>query len=244
MEYKVIKVNYDTKITEDMIGESPVEFKFIGGKGDQVKDILDLELKLHQNNELYDAQHKLIDAGEKVDGPLVEAKKNFTIRLNLKELSFDARLEIIRSAIKNLDLIDSTLILNIFNLIKGFNTVDPSFFASPDIVVNSMLEFVDMKVKLKAELTELSKEITRYFYSILRTVGLTDFPANNLPEVIPFIYQRIFLVSDFISLSNIIRKFESIDNLVYVENAEYFLQSLSTRYMFATMLIQNAGLAK
>jgi hypothetical protein len=107
-----------------------------------------------------------------------------------------------------------------------------------------MLEFVDMKVKLKAELTELSKEITRYFYSILRTVGLTDFPANNLPEVIPFIYQRIFLVSDFISLSNIIRKFESIDNLVYVENAEYFLQSLSTRYMFATMLIQNAGLAK
>lgn len=174
---------------------------------------------------------------------LHNSKTNFELSINFKALDFKTRLEILKYAITNLDLIDSSLILNIFNLVKGYNTFDDSFFESEEIMINNLEEFLDIKSGLKTELDELTKEIARYYISILKTAGVTDFPANNLPKVMPFLYQRIFYISDFISLSNIIRKFTEVTDLIYVENAESYLNALANRYVFANILMQDLGLA-
>lgn len=171
----------------------------------------------------------------------IESKENCDVSLNFKELSFDTRVVILKWALTHFDLVDSTLVLNIFNLIKGFNNCDSSFFDAQEVMFNSFEEFIDIKTLLKEDLIIFRKELAKYYYSIIRTVGATVFPDNALPVIIPLVYQRIFLISDFISLSNMVRNFKSIDELVFVENAEMFLQSLATRYVFAGILMKKAG---
>lgn len=168
-------------------------------------------------------------------------KINCDVSLNFKNTKLSTRVEIIKWALGYKDLVDATLILNIFNLIKGFNNCDQSFFEVSEVMFNSFEEFIDVKTSLKDDLLLFRKELAKYFYSLFRTVGATVFPDNVRPEILPLIYQRIFLIADFISISNMIRNFKTVEDLVFVENAEMFLQSLSTRYVFAGALMRNAG---
>lgn len=193
-------------------------------KTDDIEVITDCIIKLNDHE---------LSCGEK--------KVPCDVSLNFKNTKLNTRLNIIKWALGYKDLVDSTLILNIFNLIKGFNNCDQSFFEVNEVMFNSFEEFIDIKTSLKDELLGFRKELAKYFYSLFRTVGATVFPDNVRPEILPLIYQRIFLIADFISISNMIRNFKSIEDLVFVENAEMFLQSLSTRYVFAGALMRQAG---
>lgn len=172
----------------------------------------------------------------------IESNKKFDIHLNFKSIGFSDRISIMKWALQNNDLVDSSLILNIFNFIKGYNTFDDTFFDSKEVIVNDLEEFLDMKTALSTEISYFVKNLAKYYFSIIKTVGVTDFPSNNLPETIPFIYQRVLLISDFISLSNIVKGIKSIDELIYVENAEMFLQSLSNKYLFSQILMNKTGM--
>jgi hypothetical protein len=245
MEYKIIEVKENTKLTGNEIGTEPVEFKFISGHGEQVKDILDQELAIQKKNELFDRQQLEIKEGTEIpENELVKNRVLPQVKLNLKALSFEDRLEILRSALNNQDLLDSTLVLNIFNLINSYKELNKDYYSSEEVMVNSTIEFIDMKNKLKEELTKFSNELARYYISIIKTVGVTDFPANNLPQPIPYVYQRILLISDFISMSNIIKSIQEVNGLIYVENAELFLSALANRYVFANAMIKDLELLK
>lgn len=171
----------------------------------------------------------------------IEKQTPLEVSLNFKALDLPSRECILQWALTYKDLVDSTLILNIFNLIKGFNNCDKSFFDVKEVMFNTFEEFIDVKTALKDDLLAFRKELAKYFYSLFRTVGATIFPDNVRPEIMPLIYQRIFLIADFISISNMIRNFKSVDGLVFVENAELFLQALATRYVFAGALMKQAG---
>lgn len=203
-------------------------------KFDSLTNLEDMKICLQT---IFDAEKELHDAKEN--------KKEYEINLEgIKNLSLDNRVELLKMALKNEDLLDSTFLLNIFNFLKTFNNFDDSFFQSSAVFVNDFDEFCDLKDGVMEELEVVNKNIARYYISIIKTLGVTDFPANNLPQIMPYIYQRIFLISDCISLSNMIKKYKSVDNLIYVENAEYFFSNLANRYVFANFLIKNAGLAK
>ena len=185
-----------------------------------------------------------LDALNTFEKSAQEKKEHFEISLDFKKLPMSLRVAAMKWALTNEELIDSTLVLNILNLIKGYNTFDESFFQSPVVIVNNLEEFLDLKQALTSELKTFTTALAKYYFSIFKSAGITDFPANNRPVIIPTVYQRVLLVSDFISLSNIIRKFTEVKDLVYVENAEMFLNTLATRYVFANTLMEQAGLLK
>lgn len=170
-----------------------------------------------------------------------EEKKPVEIHLNFKALSFDTRLEILRWALTKEDLIDSSLILNIFNLIKGYSTFDKTFFESEEVMFNKATEFLDFKRKLVTERTKFLRELARYYFSVIKSCGIVEYSTENPPVIIPFVYQRILLITDFITMSNMFYDIVEVNDLVNVANARYFIDSLSTKNSIANIFIKSLG---
>lgn len=170
-----------------------------------------------------------------------EEKKPIEIYLNFKALSFDTRLEILRWALTKEDLIDSSLILNIFNLIKGYSTFDKTFFESEEVMFNKATEFLDFKRKLVVERTKFLRELARYYFSAIKSCGIVEYSTDNPPVIIPFVYQRVLLISDFITMSNMLYDIVEVNDLVNVANARYFIDSLSTKNSIANIFIKSLG---
>lgn len=170
-----------------------------------------------------------------------EEKKSVEIHLNFKALSFDTRLEILRWALTTEDLIDSSLVLNVFNLIKGYSTFDKTFFESEEVMFNKATEFLDFKRKLSAERSHFLRELARYYFSAIKSCGIVEYATDNPPVIIPFVYQRILLISDFITMSNMLCDIVEVNDLVNVANARFFIDSLSTKNSIANIFIKSLG---
>ena len=170
-----------------------------------------------------------------------EEKKPIEVHLNFKYLSFDTRLEILRWALTKEDLIDSSLVLNIFNLIKGYSTFDKTFFDSEEVMFNKATEFLDFKRKLATERAKFLRELAHYYFSAIKSCGIVEYAVDNPPVIIPFVYQRILLISDFITMSNMLCDIVEVNNLVNVANARFFIDSLSTKNSIANIFIKSLG---
>lgn len=170
-----------------------------------------------------------------------EEKKPVEVHLNFKSLSFDTRLEILRWALTKEDLIDASLVLNIFNLIKGYSTFDKTFFDSEEVMFNKATEFLDFKRKLTTERSKFLRELARYYFSAIKSCGIVEYAVDNPPLIIPFVYQRILLISDFITMSNMLCDIVEVNNLVNVANARFFIDSMSTKNSIANIFIKSLG---
>lgn len=146
--------------------------------------------------------------------------------ISIKALSKEEKIAIIKHILTLDDVLDSYVILNIYNFIKGFNTFDSSYFDSPIVYVNDMEEYLDIKYELKEELSEFTKKVCVYYLSVLRSIDKID---NNDPKmvIIPLIIQRILMIADFYTLSVMLNKVKSIniDETYIVNNALAFVNT-------------------
>ena len=146
--------------------------------------------------------------------------------ISIKALSKEEKIAIIKHILTLDDVLDSYVILNIYNFIKGFNTFDSSYFYSPIVYVNDMEEYLDIKYELKEELSEFTKKVCVYYLSVLRSIDKID---NNDPKmvIIPLIIQRILMIADFYTLSVMLNKVKSIniDETYIVNNALAFVNT-------------------
>lgn len=174
----------------------------------------------------------------KLEAALFDAGKSFDIELHMKALPFDIRIAALRDALAQENLLDATMVINIFNFIKSFNTFCEAYFTNSIILVNSIMEFLDLKTALAAELKETTERLVSYVFSIIKSVGVTEFTNDNQPTMIPLFYQRLLLACDFVSISNMLKKTESVDQtkLTLVANASTFLLSLCKKYSLANLL--------
>lgn len=167
----------------------------------------------------------------------LENKKSCS--LYLKNLSQELKLSIFNNALTNENLVNSNIILNIFNLIKGYNTFEDSFFEHNDVIFKDLEEYLDIKIELNRNLGSFIKNLIFYYLSIIRSCGITEYTNEMNPIDIPMIYQRILSISDIVSLSSIFMKSPNIEtnDLVLVNNAYQYMALLSSNFNFANKLM-------
>lgn len=185
----------------------------------------------------------LLHAIYDVEASLQAKGESFDIELHLKNLPFETRIAILEDAMHQENLLDSTMVLNIFNFIKSFNTFSDDYFKNDLVLVNSILEFLDLKTALAVSLEKTANTLLNYVFSVIKSVGVTEYTPDNQPESIPFLYQRLLFICDFVSISNMLKKANKVDyaTLKLVANADMFLQSLCQKYTFANLLAKDTG---
>lgn len=174
---------------------------------------------------------------------LLKEEKDWRVTACLKHLPFNVRVGIMKWALdlENEDkIVDPILILNTFNLIKGYSSFDESFFNSPHVIVNSMTELADMKRELKETLTLFITRLSNCFLSILRSASVTEFQPKDEPKKLSSVMHNIISMADFITLSSVLRKSDviSTDKLFNVVNASGYLLMLSKRFVLGDMLAE------
>ncbi len=102
-------------------------------------------------------EKELISALEEIY--VKEKDSNESTFIDIKPLPFDLKKAVFKHALAYPDLLNSYMILNIFNLIKGYNTFDDSFFENPSIYFNTLEEFLDIKTDLASEIDVFMKQL-------------------------------------------------------------------------------------
>ena len=155
-------------------------------------------------------------------------KEDYTVFLDLKNQSHDFLVSVLRFAIQRDDLCDTGLILNLFNLVKTYNTLDDSFLENEDIYISSMEALLDLKQALREELKEFTKKLSVYFISLIKSYGGSVYKEASNEAELPNLYRNLILSADFLTLSAIfsITKEFSTEECICIKNAEEYINSL------------------
>lgn len=151
--------------------------------------------------------------------------------IDLKPLPVEDKAEIIKYAMSKEDLDDPLMIMNLYNFVKVYNTLEDSYFEAPDIYVNSVEELLDLKLAISKELKEFTRQISIYFMSLFKSYNKMVYTSADEHKPLPPLYNTIFTVSDFLTLSGIFAKTPEIStkDLVYIDNAQTVLAMLITK---------------
>lgn len=151
----------------------------------------------------------------------------FRPRLILKDLSFELKCEAMKIALTRSDLVDQVMILNIFNLVKSWNTFADKYFEDRITLCNSIEEYIDLKLKCKTELNAFKTNVVKFFISALKSYSVTVNTVNlvDLPQVYLYMLNLLSmtdiskLVSDYPvdtkDCGVISQGIAIIDNLIY-----------------------------
>ena len=157
--------------------------------------------------------------------------KDEIIMVDLKGLPIDIISEAIKYSLTREDLRDSLMILNIFNLVKIYNTLDESFFEDKNVYVSSIENMLDIKLSLRNEIKAFSKKLSIYFISLFKSYNKLSFNPLDTHIELPNIYSTIILSSDILTLSGIFSTSEpfSTSECVYIDNSFKYISSLLTK---------------
>lgn len=162
-----------------------------------------------------------------------------TANIVLKGLSSESLVVIYKHLLECDSLVNSSLILNILNLIKMYNAFDDSFFAHELIHFKDLEQFLDVKLELKAALEKFINRIGVYYLSIMSSAHKTAYTYLDQPVELPYLYKRIILSSDFIILSGILSKCKALstNELYIVKDAYMYLAECAKKMQLADALL-------
>lgn len=175
-----------------------------------------------------------------VETELCKKEKN-NILLNLRDLDYTSLAEAIRFSLNRQDLCDSTMLLNILNLIKIYNSLDDEFFEDENIYVSSVDELLDLKMELTDDLKAFTKQLSIYFISLFKSYNKTIFTPLDYHIDLPVIYRNLFLSTDLMTLSGIFATSEdfNIKECVYINNAIEYLCNLQEKNVMTISLMND-----
>ena len=160
--------------------------------------------------------------------------------LDIKSLSLDDKVAIIKIALNCEDVTDPLMIMNLINLVKVYNTLADDYFESPDVYVNSVEELLDLKLALSANLKEFARNIVIYFLSILKSYHKTSYNSTDSHKPLPPLYNMFFWSVDFLTLSGILAKAPEVSTkeLTFIDGAPNILMALITKSANSLVLME------
>lgn len=153
------------------------------------------------------------------------------IQIDAKQCNTRVIVELLDYAMHREDLVNTSLLLNIFNVIKLYNTLSESYFESPLSYIKSIEEFIDIKSALAPTIREVSTKLAFWYLSALYSLHRTEITVVDKVEKMPNLYHYLLLTSDLFTLSGIFSKGENINtqDLVLVDYAYVYIVELSNR---------------
>ena len=160
--------------------------------------------------------------------------------LDIKSLSLDDKVAIIKIALNCENVTDPLMIMNLINLVKVYNTLADDYFESPDVYVNSVEELLDLKLALSANLKEFARNIVIYFLSILKSYHKTSYNSTDSHKSLPSLYNMFFWSVDFLTLSGILAKAPEVStkDLTFIDGAPNILMALITKSANSLVLME------
>lgn len=177
-----------------------------------------------------------------------ENKKRTLVLTRLKEISLENLIAAFRFSLKEENINDPLMLLNIMSLIKINNELDDEFFIHKDVYFNTLEDLIDVKTELKEELKEFKKQLSIYFLSLIKTYSKLTFTYMDNVIDLPDTYSNLISSMDLFTLSGIFSSSPAIntENCVYIKNAQIYMLSLLSKNVIAMDFFNqfNDGLGK
>lgn len=168
-----------------------------------------------------------------------------TVNILIKNLSYDYRKEALSLALKTPEIRNPIFLMNIFCLIKGYNTFEESYFEHEQVFLNDEIEFLDIFDDLEEEIKEVTYKTAEYYISMIKTCNLIEAVENN-PNAVAMenIYVYLFNAVDVTILARILSSVK--DPTVWetkkiVLNSLGFLGQIAEKFVFANTVINLIG---
>lgn len=172
---------------------------------------------LNTSKVIYDYEKELFKNKEKV---------NIVVRA--KDLETEKLEAWFKMALQDEDLCDPVMCLNIFDLIKNYNTLSEKFFENKDVYINSIEQLLDVKLDLKEELLTVTTKLAIYFVSLIKNVNKIKYNFTDNLKKVENMYEIFLNLSDFFSLSNIVSQAKdfNMSDCIYVCDSMTYLMSI------------------
>lgn len=163
----------------------------------------------------------------------------------IKNLSYDYRKKALSLALKTSSLKDLNFLMNVFCLIKGYNTFDEGYFSHEKVFINDEVEFLDIFDDLEEEIKEVTKNVVEYYISMIKTCNLVEVSEDN-PNVIKLdnLYAYLFNSFDVTILAKLVSSIKdpSIwETEKIVINSLGYLGQIAEKFVFANNIMNLIG---
>lgn len=174
-----------------------------------------------------------------------EVASNHTIDILIKNLSCEHRKAALGEALKTTQLKNPIFLMNVFCLIKGYNTFEDAYFEHEQVFLNDEVEFLDIFDDLETEIGEVTKQLAEYYVSMLKTCNLIDGVENNPNTVrIEPLYEYLFTSVDVVILARILSSVKDpaiweTKKIVY--NSLGYLGAIAEKFVFTNSILNVFG---
>lgn len=170
-----------------------------------------------------------------------ESDSKHTIDILIKNLSYDHRKAALAAALNNSQLHNPIFLMNIFCLVKGYNTFEDAYFEHEHVFINDEVEFLDIFDDVETELEVVTKQVAEYYISMLKTCNLVEGIENN-PNTVKMepLYEYLFGMMDVMILAKILSsvKDPSIwETKKIVFNGLNYLGLMSEKFIFVDRVL-------
>ena len=159
---------------------------------------------------------------------LFKNKEKINIIVHAKNLDTEKLEAWFKMSLVDEDLCDPVMCLNIFDLIKNYNTLSEKFFENENVYINSIEQLLDIKLDLKEELSNVSTKLAIYFISLIKNANKIKFAVNDNIKKVETMYEIFMSFGDFFSMSNIVAQAKdfNMSDCVYVSDSMTYLMSI------------------
>lgn len=154
--------------------------------------------------------------------------KKINIIVRAKNLNTETLEAWFKSALRDEDLCDPVMCLNIFDLIKNYNTLSEKFFENENVYINSIEQLLDIKLDLKEELSIVLTKLSIYFISLIKYVNKVNVSFGENTKKIENLYEIFLSFGDFFSLSSIVAQAKdfNMSDCIYISDSMKYLMSI------------------
>lgn len=174
-----------------------------------------------------------------------EEDSQHTIDILIKNLSYDLRRYALGLALKNNELRNPIFLMNVFCLVKGYNTFEEAYFEHEEVFLNDEVELLDIFDDLEDEIYQVTKQTAIYYLSMLKTCNLMEaVDANPKAVNLPYLYAYLFSLLDVTVLAKILSsvKDSSIWNeQIIVLNSLSYLSQIAEKFVFTNTVMEMLG---
>lgn len=159
---------------------------------------------------------------------------------NLRGLNTEVLAEGMKILLKCETISNASLLLNIYNLVKKYNSFDSGFFESESNWFVDAEQFLTIKRITNAECQEFINKLSLWFLSALYSMHKVEYTMMDIPQNMPLTYHYFILISDFFTISALLAKSKiDLNDMKLVNRAYMYIGELSTRTALSFKLMEN-----
>lgn len=159
---------------------------------------------------------------------------------NLRGIQTDVLADGMKILLKCETIVNASLLLNIYNLVKKYNSFDSEFFNSESNWFVDAEQFLTIKRLTNLECQEFINNLSMWFLSAMYSMHKVEYTMMDIPHNMPLTYHYFILISDFFTISALLAKSKvDLSELKLVNRAYMYIGELSTRTALSFKLMEN-----